>query len=47
MAAAFGIRSESPKTLNDVKDAFGRALDESRPTLLHLEIDGREYDDLV
>ena len=47
LAAAFGIRGESPKTIPDLRTAVQRALDERRPTLLQVEIDINEYFELV
>jgi acetolactate synthase I/II/III large subunit len=47
LAAAFGIRSETPKTIEEVQDVLGRALEESRPVFLQVEIDIHEYYELV
>lgn len=47
LATAFGIRGESPKTLAELDAACRRALEDSRPVLLQVEIDIREYYDLV
>jgi acetolactate synthase-1/2/3 large subunit len=47
LAAAFGIRSESPKTIKEVHDALERGLEGSHPVFLQVEIDLHEYYELV
>jgi len=47
LAAAFGIRGESPKTIPDLRAVFHRALEERRPALVQVEIDVNEYFELV
>jgi acetolactate synthase I/II/III large subunit len=47
LAAAFGIRGESPKTMADLRAVFHHVLDSRRSALVQVEIDVTEYFELV
>lgn len=47
LSAAFGIDGARARTLGQARDALLRALENPRPMLLHVEIDMREYYELM
>jgi acetolactate synthase-1/2/3 large subunit len=47
LAAAFGIRGETPRTISDLRAVFARALEERRPALIQVAVDPNEYYELV
>jgi thiamine pyrophosphate-dependent acetolactate synthase large subunit-like protein len=47
LAEAFGIHSEKTPSIEGAQAALERALEERRPTLLEVQVDFREYYDLL